>query len=148
MLRKYHSENWLQLTSVAYSRKNKKRLFQKKNIVTVFFPSLGQVSFLLCFTAPTLFSSNLPAVYIGKESRDWLGWAWDPSGADGKLQQLLHNSFPFEAPQSLPRWVCAGRDWPKHNAVRFIRHNRFLLFQLRDGREALSSAGHKKSKFI
>lgn len=100
--------------------------FRRKMPSLVFFPSLGQISFLLCCMAPALFSPTLPAVYLGKETEDWLCWVWDPSGADGKLRQLLHNSCPGEVPRAFP-CGCEQEGTAQHDCCGLIRHNRFVL---------------------
>lgn len=126
--------------------------FRRKILSLVFFPSLGQISLLLCLIAPTLLSSNLSAVYKGKESWGWLWWVWDPLAlveSSSSCWQFLRMRIPQNSSgktQSFPPWLCAGGTaW--HSSLCFITQSRSVLFQLQDGREALSSAHHVKSKF-
>lgn len=131
---------------MAYSRKNKKLLFQKKNVVAVIFPFTGpNLIFTLFHSSHSDLIESLCSLHKKRKS----GLALvdlGSSGADGKLQQLLHNSSPCEAPGAFP-YGCVQEGKAQHNCLWFIRHSRFALFLLLNGREALRSAGHEKSKF-
>lgn len=80
--------------------------FRRKMLSLLFFPSLGQISFLLCFIAPTLISSNLSAVYIRKESQDWLWWIWDPLVLMESSSSCCTIPLLVRHPEPSPMGVC------------------------------------------